>query len=113
MPCIIYTDIESLSKKVDGCSNNLENYSTTKRGEQIPFGYSVSIIWTFNYIENKLNWSHGKDCMKKLCYLREYTNNIIDFEKKKMLLLTKEELKSHVNAKVCYICGKRNLKKAL
>ena len=55
MPCIIYTDIESLSKKVDGCSNNLENYSTTKRGEQIPFGYSVSIIWTFNYIENKLN----------------------------------------------------------
>ena len=27
-----------------------------------------------------------------------------------MLLLTKEELKSHQDAKVCYICGKRILK---
>ena len=35
--------------------------------------------------------------------------NIIDFEKKKMLPLTKEELKSHQDAKVCYICGKRFL----
>ena len=28
-----------------------------------------------------------------------------------MLLLTKEELKLHQNAKVCYICGKRFVKK--
>ena len=28
-----------------------------------------------------------------------------------MLLLTKEELKLHQNAKVCYICGKRIAKK--
>ena len=28
-----------------------------------------------------------------------------------MLLLTKEELKSHQDAKECYICGKRLLKK--
>ena len=28
-----------------------------------------------------------------------------------MLLLTKEELKSYQDAKVCYICGKRFLKK--
>ena len=34
--------------------------------------------------------------MKKFCEsLREHTKNIIDFEKKKMLPLTKEELKSH------------------
>ena len=33
--------------------------------------------------------------MKKFCEsLREHTENIIDFEKKKMLLLTKKELKS-------------------
>ena len=32
-------------------------------------------------------------------------------KRKKMLLLTKEELKSHQDAKVCYICGKRILKK--
>ena len=50
--------------------------------------------------------------MKTFCEsLREHTKNITDFEKKKMLPLTKEELKSYQDAKVCYICGKRFLKK--
>ena len=49
--------------------------------------------------------------MKKFCtFLREHTKRIIDFEKKKMLLLTKEELKPHLDVKVCYICGKNILK---
>ena len=43
--------------------------------------------------------------MKKFCTsLKEHAKNIIDFEKKKMLSLTKEELKSHKDAKVCYTC---------
>ena len=33
------------------------------------------------------------------------------FERRKVLPLTKEELKPHQDAKVCYICGKRFLKK--
>ena len=50
--------------------------------------------------------------MKKFCTcLREHTKNITDFEKEKMLPLTKEKLKSLQDAKVCYICGKRILKK--
>ena len=51
---------------------------------------------------------HGKVCKS----LREHAKNIIDCEIKKMLPLTKEALKSHLNANVCYICGKKNLKKA-
>ena len=43
--------------------------------------------------------------------LREHPKNKIDFEKKKMLPLTEEELKSHQDAKVCCICGKSILKK--
>ena len=38
--------------------------------------------------------------------LRGHAKNITDFEKKKMLPLKKEELKSHQDAKVSYICGK-------
>ena len=52
--------------------------------------------------------------MKNVCaYLKEHAKNIVDFEKKKkkMLLLPKEELKSHQDAKACYICEKRILKK--
>ena len=42
--------------------------------------------------------------MKKFCtYLIERSKHIIDFGKKKMLPLTKEELKSHQDAKVSYI----------
>ena len=39
MPYIIYADIESLIRKIDGCANNPENSSTTKIGEHIPCGY--------------------------------------------------------------------------
>ena len=62
----------------------------------------MSTKWAFDNIENKHTLYRGKDCMKKLT----------DFEKKKMLSLTKEELKTHQDAKVYYIYGK-NLKKSL
>ena len=72
----------------------------------------MSQIWAFDHIENKHTLYCRKDCMKKFCEpLRGHTKNIIDFEEQKLLLLTKEELKSHQNAKVCYICWKRILKK--
>ena len=39
MPYIIYADIESLIKKIDGFANNPENSSATKIGEYIACGY--------------------------------------------------------------------------
>ena len=44
MPYIIYADIESLIKKIDGCANNSENSSTTKIVELIPCEYSMPSI---------------------------------------------------------------------
>ena len=38
--------------------------------------------------------------------LKEHAKNTISFEKNTMLSLTKKELKSHEDAKECYICGK-------
>ena len=68
----------------------------------------MSAIWGFDHREDKHILYCGKDCMKKFCTsLREHAKNIIDFKKRKMLPLTKEELKSHQDVKVCYICGKR------
>ena len=64
----------------------------------------MSTIGRFDHIKNKHTLYRGEDCMKKFCEsLREYTKNILDFEKKKMLPLTKEELKSHQDAKDSYI----------
>ena len=113
MPDIIYPDIESLIRKIDGCANNPQNSSSTKVSGHIPYGYSMSIIWAFDHIENKHTLYRGKDCVRKFCTsLRERTKSINGFEKK-MLPLTKEELKSHQDAKVCYNCGKRLLKSLL
>ena len=53
----------------------------------------MSTIWRY-HIEDKLILYCGKDCKKKFfTSLREHAKIIIDFEKKKMLPLTKEELK--------------------
>ena len=72
----------------------------------------MSTIWAFDNIENKYTLYSAKDCMKKFCTsLREHATNVINFEKKNMLSLTKKELKLHQDVKECYICGKRFLKK--
>ena len=72
----------------------------------------MSIIWTFDNKVNKHTLYRGEDCMKNICTpLREHATNVINFEKKKMLPLTKEELKSYQDGKVGYICAKRFLKK--
>ena len=89
-----------------------KNSSTTKISEHISCRYSVSTIWAFDYTENKYNLYRRKDCTKKFSEsLREIAKNVIEFEKKQMLPLTQEELKSHQDARNCYICGKRILKK--
>ena len=72
----------------------------------------MSTFCAFNHRENKHTLYRGKDCLKFFCEsLREHAKNIIDFEKQKVLPLTKEELKSHQDAKVCEICGRRILRK--
>ena len=53
-PYIIYVDLRSLIKKADGCKINPEKLSTTKVGEHIPCGYSMTTIWTFDGTEKNL-----------------------------------------------------------
>ena len=67
MPHIIYADIESLIRKIDRCANNPETFSTTKVGEHILCGYSMSTIWGFDHIEDKHLLYQRKDGMKKFC----------------------------------------------
>ena len=112
MPYIIYADIGFLIfKKIDRCANNPENSLTTKLGEHIRCGYSMSTILAFDHLENKHNLFRGKDCMKKFCTsLRKQAKDIIDFEKKSVIF-NKRRIKSRQDAKAYYICGKRILKK--
>ena len=113
MPYIIYVDLESLIKKIDGCTNNPEKSSTIKIGEHIPCGKTnILCIMETNDIKNKHTLYRGKNCMKEFCkFLREHVNRIIGFGRKKLLPLTNKEVKSHEAAKVCYIYRKYFIKK--
>ena len=54
--------------------------------------------------ENDHDVKRAKDCTKKFCEpLREQAMKIINLEKMKIKLLTKERQESHENAKICYI----------
>ena len=104
-PFIIYADLKYLIEMTDRCKNNPENSITTKAGKHISSGYSMSIMSSFKSIKNNRNIYRYKDFMKKFCEsLREHTIKIINFKKKKMKLLTKEQKESYENAKTCYIC---------
>ena len=68
MSCIIYADIESLIRKIDGFANNPENSSTTNIGEHILCGHSMTTIWVFYPTEIKHTLYCEKDCMKKFSF---------------------------------------------
>ena len=45
-PSIIYTDLEYLIKRIDGCKNSSKKSSTTKAGEYIPRGQCLKYIYS-------------------------------------------------------------------
>ena len=67
----------------------------------------MSTISAVDNIENKHSLYHGEDCVKDCFSLRELAANVINFEKKKMLPLTKKELKFHEDSTICDICKKK------
>ena len=108
MASFIYTDLESLIKRIGECKNNPEKSSTTKLGEHITCGYSISTIWVFDGIENKHDLCRGEDCMKYFCRsLREHAMKMINIERKKMMPLRNKEYKSHLN-QLKYNISKKN-----
>ena len=66
-PFIIYADLESIIKMINGCKNNLECSSTLKVNKHVPSGFSMSTISSFRSIKNKRYVYRGKRCMKNFC----------------------------------------------
>ena len=107
LPFIVYADLECLLEKMSTCYNNPEESSTTKINKHTPSGYSIFTHCSFDKSKNKLNYYRGEDCMEKFCKdSKEHATKIINYEKKDMIPLAKEEEESYNNQKVCYICKK-------
>ena len=104
---IIYTDLEHLLEKISTCINNHNESSTSKINKHTPSGYSIFTSCSFDESKNKLNYYRGKDCMKKFCIdLKEHATRIINYEKKKIIPLTKEEKINYNDQQIRYICKK-------
>ena len=104
---IIYADLECLLKKIDTCQNNPDLSSTTKIKQHIPSGYSNYTSCSFDKSNNKLSYYRGEDCMKRFCKdLKDHATKIIDYKKKIMTPLTKEEEDNYNKENICYICKK-------
>ena len=89
------------------CISNPNESSTTKINKHTPSGYSIFTSCSFDESKNKLSYDRGKDCMKKFCKdLKEHATRIINYEKKKIISVTKEEKINYNDQKVCYICKK-------
>ena len=107
VPFVIYADLECLLKKMSTFINNPNESSTTKINKHIPSGYFIFTSCSFDESKNKLNYYRGNDCMKNFCEdLRIHATKIINYEKKKNILLTTEEKRNYNDQKVCYICEK-------
>ena len=105
VPFIIYADLESLLEKMNTCHNNPEKSSTTKINKHTPSGYSLFTQCSFDTTKNKLDYYRGKNCMKNFCLdLREHATKIINYEKKEIIPLTKEEMEFYDMQKVFHIC---------
>ena len=100
-----YAYLECISEKTYGCKNNSENSYTTKLSKQILSGFSMSTLFSFRSIKNKLDVYRGKEWMNEFCeFLKrernERKNNKYNFERK-MKLLTEEQQESYENVKIC------------
>ena len=107
VPFIIYADLECLLEKMSTCINNPNESSTTKINKHTASGYSIFTSCSFDESKNKLNHCRGKYCMKKFCKeLKEHATRIINYEKKKIIPLAKEEKINYDDQQICYICKK-------
>ena len=94
-------------KKIDTCHNNPDLSSTTKVNQHIPSGYSIYTSCSFDKSNNKLSYYREEDCMKRFCKdLKDHGTKIIDFKKKIITPLTKEEEDNYNKENICYICKK-------
>ena len=105
VPFTIYADLECLFQNIELCQNNPEKSYTVKKALHRPSGYSLVTCCSFDKSKNEQKYYRGEGCMKIFCKdLKDQATKIINYGKKKIILLTDEEKETCENQKICYIC---------
>ena len=92
LPFIIYAALECLLEKISTCYNNPNLLSTTKINQYVPSGYSIFTNCSFDK-------SYNRD-------LKDHATRIVDFKRKFITPLTKDEEDSYDKKNTCHICMK-------
>ena len=107
LPFIIYADLECLLEKISTCYNNPNLSSTSKINQHVPSGYSIFTNCSFDESYNNLSHYRGQDCMRRFCkHLKDNATRIVDFKRKFITPLTKDEEDSYDKKNTCHICMK-------
>ena len=82
-PCVIFSNLESILKKMHSCQSNSKKSYTEKKYMHIPSSYLLFTQCSLDSTKNKLDCYRVKDCMKKFCKdVEEHAAKIINYEKK-------------------------------
>ena len=89
----IYDDLECLLIKEQSCQKNPNESYAERKAKHEPSSYLLSLISSFDSIENKHNGYRGKDSIKRFCSdLKELATKIINCEEKEMIPLTDKDI---------------------
>ena len=90
------------------CYDSPEKSSTAEINKHTPSGYSLFTYCSFDETKSKLSHDRSKNCMKNFCQdFKKHAIQIINYEKNKIIPLTKKEEKQHNKKKACHICKER------
>ena len=107
-PFVIYADLQSILEKISICENDPEKPSSTKINKHTASGYSMFSHCLFDKSKNKFDYYRGNNCMRNFSIdPREQAEKIINYEKAKIVSLTKDERASYRKQTTCYICDKK------
>ena len=88
-------------ENIDRCQNNPEKSYTEKKAKHKPSGYSLVTCCSFHKTKTVWNYYNEKDCIEIFWKdLRDQAIKIINYEKKKEIILTIEENESYENQKI-------------
>ena len=83
-PHIFYIDLECLLVKTPSSQNNPEKSYTVRKAKQVPCGYSLDLVTSYDSNKDKHPFYKGEDCTKKLYDdLKDQAMDIINTEKKR------------------------------
>ena len=91
---VIYADLESLLEKITSFENDPQKSSSTDINKHTASGYSLFSHCLFDKTKNRFDYYRGENCMKNFSLdLRDHVTEIIDYEQKEIIPLTKGERK--------------------